>query len=125
MSARTTRRETMQLLASAALAPLLAASQPALADAATPEIAPGRDQSFDLGWRFHCGEGAFEAPNADDAAWRTVDLPHDWSIEDLPNPAPPRRVGPFDASAEGARDTGFTLGGEGWYRKRFHVGDLP
>src|SRR5262249_46851098 len=60
-----------------------------------------------------------------DSAWRTVDLPHDWSIEDLENPAPPNRVGPFDSHAEGGTATGFTLGGEGWYRKRFRIGDLP
>ena len=40
---------------------------------------------FDAGWRFHRGD----APNAErvsfaDAGWRRVNLPHDWSIEDLP-----------------------------------------
>lgn len=40
---------------------------------------------FDEGWRFHRGD----LPDAhraefDDSAWRQVDLPHDWSVEDLP-----------------------------------------
>src|SRR4051794_14404635 len=44
-----------------------------------------RTVSFDAGWLFHLGElqGA-EAAGFDDAAWRRLDLPHDWSIEDLP-----------------------------------------
>jgi len=37
------------------------------------------------GWRFYRGElpGA-EQPSFNDQSWRKVDLPHDWSIEDLP-----------------------------------------
>ena len=34
-------------------------------------------------WRFHRGDGKFASPSYDDSAWRTVDVPHDWSIEDL------------------------------------------
>ncbi|MEM9079078.1 MAG: glycoside hydrolase family 2 TIM barrel-domain containing protein [Verrucomicrobiota bacterium] len=39
-------------------------------------------ENFDFGWKFHAGEveGA-EAVDFDDAGWRDVDLPHDWSIE--------------------------------------------
>lgn len=39
---------------------------------------------FDDNWRFHlgCAPGA-EAPGYNDAGWRALDLPHDWSIEDL------------------------------------------
>jgi beta-galactosidase len=44
-----------------------------------------RDRSFDSDWRFLRGD----APNAgslecDDSDWRQLDVPHDWSIEDLP-----------------------------------------
>ena len=44
-----------------------------------------RDRSFDNDWRFLQGDipGA-EAPAFDDSSWRKLDLPHDWSIEDLP-----------------------------------------
>src|SRR5882762_715867 len=50
-----------------------------------------RDQPFDDNWRFLRGEtpGA-EQPEFNDRSWRTLDLPHDWSIEDLPgNPLQP------------------------------------
>lgn len=88
------------------------------------QLKPGRGQAFDLGWRFHRGEGAgFEAAAFDDSDWRALDLPHDWSIEDLPTqPAEPERiVGPFDKAAAGGERTGFVVGGEGWYRKRFRL----
>jgi beta-galactosidase len=48
--------------------------------ATTSEVGPayGRFQPFDVGWRFHRGEGqGLEAPGFDDAGWRSVDLPHD------------------------------------------------
>lgn len=45
--------------------------------------------SFDEAWRFARGDIADGAsPDLDDAAWRQLDLPHDWSIEDAPG-APP------------------------------------
>jgi len=46
---------------------------------------PQRDQPFDSDWRFHRGDviGA-ERPAFADSSWRMLDLPHDWSIEDLP-----------------------------------------
>ena len=102
-----------------------------------------RENNFDLGWRFLKAD----APGAEDAAfndssWRNVDLPHDWSIEDLPpsaasvtvapaptnSPAPGGRgrgranfpvVGPFSPESPGGRSTGYTIGGTGWYRKHF------
>jgi len=51
-------------------------------------------QSLDAGWRFHRGDapGAEQAGYAD-AAWRRVGLPHDWSIEDLPQSAPDKAPG--------------------------------
>src|SRR5205809_4362782 len=72
---------------------------------------------FDAGWRFHRGgaQGA-EMTGFDDSKWRIVDLPHDWSIEDLPG-----TQSPFDPNAVGQVSTGFTVGGTGWYRKTFTV----
>jgi len=74
---------------------------------------------FDSGWRFFRG-GALggEKPGFDDAAWREVDLPHDWSIEDLPGTR-----SPFNPDAIGQVSAGFTTGGTGWYRKTFTAGD--
>jgi len=72
---------------------------------------------FDFGWRFHRGgaQGA-EDPSFDDSKWRSVDLPHDWSIEDLPG-----TDSPFSADAISQVSGGFTTGGTGWYRKSFTV----
>lgn len=72
---------------------------------------------FDDGWRFHRGGAqSAERNEFDDSQWRTVDLPHDWSIEDLPG-----TQSPFDPDAVGQVSTGFTVGGTGWYRKTFTV----
>jgi len=73
--------------------------------------------NFDNNWRFHLG-GALgaEAPDFNDASWRKVDLPHDWSIEDRPG-----THSPFDAAAIDQVGGGFTTGGTGWYRKTFIV----
>jgi beta-galactosidase len=42
---------------------------------------------FDYDWRFRKGDrkGA-EVPGFDDSAWRALDVPHDWAIEEEPRP---------------------------------------
>ena len=79
-----------------------------------------RSVSFDKNWRFKKDtlKGA-ENPAYDDAGWRTVNLPHDWSIEDLPNQKEGEVQGPFTKTSIGKTSTGFTEGGTGWYRKSF------
>ena len=65
-------------------------------------------ESFDFGWKFLKGDSpGAQQPEFPDSAWRTVDLPHDWSIE-----------GPFSdqEKAQGSLPTGI-----GWYRKRFRL----
>jgi beta-galactosidase len=44
-----------------------------------------RSTLIDNDWRFYRGgnQGA-ERVNFDETKWRKIDLPHDWSIEDLP-----------------------------------------
>ncbi|WP_426062140.1 glycoside hydrolase family 2 TIM barrel-domain containing protein [Hymenobacter sp. B1770] len=81
------------------------------------QSAPGTTSLFDAGWRFHRGgaQGA-EKPEFDDKAWRPVDLPHDWSIEDLPG-----TTSPFSPDAPSQVSGGFTTGGSGWYRKTFEL----
>ena len=71
--------------------------------------APRFRESFDPQWRFHLGDatGAAEA-SYPDAAWRELDLPHDFSVE-----------GEF--SRTNASGTGFLPGGIAWYRKAFVV----
>ena len=42
----------------------------------------GRTNNFNPDWKFHLGESpGFIAPKFDDHLWRTLELPHDWSIE--------------------------------------------
>lgn len=72
---------------------------------------------FDEGWRFHRGGiQRAEAPETDDSQWRLIDLPHDWSIEDLPG-----TQSPFDHNAISQVSGGYTVGGTGWYRKSFTI----
>jgi beta-galactosidase len=70
--------------------------------------------SFDPGWRFLQGDppGA-ERPGFDDSGWRTLDVPHDWSI-----------AGPFDPKNPTGGAGGFLPSGVGWYRKRFGLGSV-
>ncbi len=70
---------------------------------------PRTRESFNDGWRFALGDfpGA-EAAGFDDAGWRTLDVPHDWSIE-----------GDFSLSNHSTPGTGALPGGIGWYRKSF------
>jgi beta-galactosidase len=85
----------------------------------TGEVNIGREvrseKLFDSGWRFYRGDitGA-EAEGFDDSAWRLLDLPHDWSIEDLPGTS-----SPFNIDAISQVSGGFTTGGTAWYRKSF------
>lgn len=75
---------------------------------------------FDVGWRFQLGDAqGAEMPSFNDSAWRSLDLPHDWSIEDLPNQEPGKVVGPFSKESIGTTATGYTIGGTAWYRKTF------
>ena len=65
--------------------------------------------NFNNDWKFKLGDDKnFSDENFNDAGWRTLNLPHDWSIE-----------GKFD-EANPARNAGGALpGGVGWYRKTF------
>lgn len=78
--------------------------------------------SFDEDWRFEKGAtvGA-ENPFYDDHSWRRLDVPHDWSIEDLTGQKPDSVMGPFTRTSMGKGATGFTEGGVGWYRKRLII----
>jgi beta-galactosidase/beta-glucuronidase len=85
----------------AAAAALFAAAAPCRAQALRER------RNFDAGWRFHLGDVKLgQSAAVSDKAWRTVDLPHDWSIE-----------GPY--SEKNASGTGFLPGGIAWYRKTF------
>lgn len=67
--------------------------------------------NFDNGWQFIKGEVAStETPSFDDTKWRTLNVPHDWSIE-----------GPYDKTNPSARGGGYLPTGIGWYRKTFQI----
>ncbi len=85
-------------------------------------------QTFNEDWRFHRGDATgAEVAGFNDSAWRRLDVPHDWSIEDRTDAtgagagsewststSPTTRVGPFDIYAsEGQGATGWTVGGVG------------
>ncbi len=81
-----------------------------------------RTVSFDQGWRFlKADTSGAEKPEFDDSSWRTIDLPHDWSIEDLPSQNNDSVIGPFSRKSIGKMATGYTVGGTGWYRKTFVI----
>ncbi len=120
--------QTTMLITTVLMSTLLTA-----ADGATPPLptrgdGPGRTSLLlDRAWKFHLGDlpmpvikghgesysnakagvahGAAE-DTFDDAAWRTLDLPHDWAVE-----------GPFDQTENLSQ--GYRPRGVGWYRRSF------
>jgi len=70
-----------------------------------------RKNSFNTGWKFFLGDDvAASTPSFNDASWRILDLPHDWSIEL-----------PFDKDSPTGNGGGALVGGMGWYRKTFSM----
>ncbi len=81
-----------------------------------------RTGSFDQGWLFIKENPAdAEKPGFDDSGWRNIDVPHDWSIEDLPGQDGDSIIGPFSKAAINKMATGYTVGGIAWYRKNFTI----
>lgn len=70
-------------------------------------------EDFNFGWRFSLGDdAAWAEPGFNDAAWRELHLPHDWSVE-----------GKFSADNPSTPGGGALPGGIGWYRKHFPTPD--
>jgi len=68
-----------------------------------------RKQLFDYKWKFFLGDPASaKSRDFNDAGWRNLDLPHDWSIEG--------NVGPKNPTGGAG---GYFPAGIGWYRKAF------
>ncbi len=66
---------------------------------------------MDRDWKFFLGDDKNASPEKfDDKAWRTLDLPHDWSIE-----------GEFSKDAATGGQGGYLPTGIGWYRKQFSL----
>ena len=76
--------------------------------------------SLDRDWRFHLGEvEGGDKPGFDVSTWRTLDVPHDFSIEGPPGADSSKMEGPFDSKCPGGAGTGYLDGGIGWYHKTF------
>ena len=69
---------------------------------------------FDYDWKFSKGdfEKAYEE-SFDDSKWKTLDIPHDWSITDT-----------FAKSNPSGNTGAHSAGGIGWYRKEFFVDNI-
>jgi beta-galactosidase len=67
--------------------------------------------NFDKNWRFVKEDvSGAEKPVFNDSKWRTLDVPHDWSIE-----------GPYAQTNTTGSGGGYLPAGIGWYRKTFTV----
>lgn len=65
--------------------------------------------NFNKGWKFYLGDDSLaKKPIYDDSKWRSLDVPHDWSIE-----------GDFSEKHPTTFNQGALPAGIGWYRKTF------
>jgi beta-galactosidase len=95
---------TLPLIRRAAVLAVLMAFNPAFADTQGRVTTP-----FDADWRFLKADAkGAEQPAFNDAKWRALAVPHDWSIE-----------GPYDQANPSGRGGGYLPAGAGWYRKKF------
>jgi len=89
--------------------PVLLAGSIMLGGFAAHAAAPRNTTPFDAAWRFLKADApGAQAPGFDDSGWRSVDVPHDWSIE-----------GPFDQNNPTRGSGAWLPAGVGWYRKHF------
>lgn len=73
------------------------------------KIVTERNNNINSGWKFYKGElSEAYAKGFVDSDWQNVNLPHDFSITEH-----------FDTRGEA--ESGFLLGGTGWYRKTFSL----
>jgi beta-galactosidase len=77
-----------------------------------PLAMPARTQeNFDAGWRFRQTDApGAQASAFNDSAWRTLEVPHDWSIAE-----------PFAQTNPAGGAGAFLPGGVVWYRKHFNL----
>ncbi len=112
---------TRRLLAAVLTAAVLAGSMAVPVSAADTTTYPGeaetikvassqslqRETDFNADWKFYRGTSSTaQNPIFDDSGWKSVSLPHDFSISQS-----------FTTSGEA--ESGFLPGGTGWYRKHF------
>lgn len=103
----------------------------AMATIATLSVSAQRKTSLETNWKFHRGSlVSYELIMNDESQWRTITLPHDFSVEPAVTKPEHRhraagwkdvQVGPFVRFNLGNEDQGQTIGGEGWYMKTFSL----
>ncbi|MDO3628834.1 glycoside hydrolase family 2 TIM barrel-domain containing protein [Mucilaginibacter sp. BT774] len=72
-----------------------------------------RKQLFDYNWKFYLGDpAAAKSKKFNHVSWRSLDLPHDWSIE-----------GDINSKNPTGGEGGYFPAGIGWYRKTFRAPD--
>lgn len=77
------------------------------------QVSFGHPEKFNDGWLFNLDNiEESSRPEFADSTWRTLNLPHDWSIEGTYSP-------------DLASGTGYLPGGIGWYRKHFTYTPTP
>jgi beta-galactosidase len=103
------RRELLKQAGAVALVSAVHSAGSSFAFPPNESDAPRIRESFDFGWKFERGDFP-DAPQIEfpDSSWKTVALPHDWSIE-----------GPFGEKEPAKGAGGYLPTGIGWYRKRF------
>ena len=73
------------------------------------QVSFGKSEKINDGWQFKLGdEKNAQVFDFDASSWRTLDLPHDWSVEGTLSPSL-------------ASCTGYLPGGIGWYRKTLDI----
>jgi beta-galactosidase len=76
-----------------------------------PATSPRTTTAFDYDWKFHLADMPAASEEVfDDSTWRTLDVPHDWSIE-----------GDYEETNPGGAISAWLPTGVGWYRKNFTV----
>lgn len=80
---------------------------------ATAQLKYRQVENFNQDWKFYYADTTdlkddYKNANYNDASWRQLNLPHDWSIE-----------GEFKKEAPTTYEGGYLPGGIGWYRKSF------
>ncbi|WP_410501043.1 glycoside hydrolase family 2 TIM barrel-domain containing protein [Flavobacterium sp. 103] len=74
-------------------------------------ISNSRKVAFNSGWNFHLNDSIKDKDTINSSTtWRTLNLPHDWSIE-----------GKFDEKSPAGYGGGALNGGLGWYKKTFKI----
>lgn len=82
-------------------------------------MAQSRKVCIDQNWQYAYGSHQeATATDFDDSQWRTLNLPHDWSVEsEAAELAGGTHIGPFSKEHGGGYQNANTIGGEAWYRK--------